>query len=115
MEFDVGISEKAGVLIVEPRGEIDAYTAPRFKEEMVRVMQEGKARLIVDLSKVSFMDSSGLGVLVSVLKRTRDLDGALRIVCSEERLLKIFRITGLTKVFDIDADLGDALAAAGVT
>ena len=52
---------------------------------------------------VEFLDSTGLGVLVGGLKRVRAHDGSLRLVCTQERILKIFRITGLTKVFPIHA------------
>ncbi len=67
--------------------------------------------IVVDLEKVDFLDSTGLGVLVGGLKRVRSHDGSLQLVCTHEKILKIFRITGLTKVFPIHSSVADAIAA----
>jgi len=56
---------------------------------------------VVDLEKVAFLDSTGLGVLVGGLKRVKPHEGELGIICNQEKILRIFRITGLTKVFPI--------------
>jgi len=64
--------------------------------------------VIVDLGGVAFIDSSGLGVLVSALRRARERDGSVRIVCTRDNVLKIFRITGLDKVFPIFSDITEA-------
>lgn len=109
MDFSVQDEKRGDVAVVRPVGEVDIYTAPRLKEHILNTLEQGDARLVVDLSSVDFMDSSGLGVLVSALKRTKDLDGELRIVCPKGGVLKIFSITGLTKVFGIDATLEEAL------
>jgi len=97
--------------VVEVGGEIDVYPAPRLREQLVDLVAEGKYHLVVDMEKVDFLDSTGLGVLVGGLKRVRAHDGSLRLVCTQERILKIFRITGLTKVFPIHDSVEDALAA----
>ena len=68
-------------------------------------------QLVVNMEKVEFLDSTGLGVLVGGLKRVRAHDGSLDLVCTQERILKIFRITGLTKVFGIHNTVDDAIAA----
>src|SRR3954451_16168400 len=87
--------------VVEVGGEIDVYTAPRLREQLVDLVADGKYHLVVDMERVDFLDSTGLGVLVGGLKRVRAHDGSLRLVCTQERILKIFRIPGLTKVFPI--------------
>jgi len=63
------------------------------------------------LDKVGFLDSTGLGVLVGGLRRVRTHDGSLDLVCTRERILKIFKITGLTKVFGIHETVDQAIAA----
>ena len=63
------------------------------------------------MDKVEFLDSTGLGVLVGGLNRVRAHDGSLDLVCTQERILKIFRITGLTKVFGIYQSVDQAIAA----
>jgi anti-sigma B factor antagonist len=90
-------------------GEVDVYTAPKLRERLVELVGEGHYKLIVDMTKVEFLDSTGLGVLVGGLKRVRAHEGTLALVCNQERILKIFRITGLTKVFPIYDTLEEAL------
>jgi anti-sigma B factor antagonist len=95
--------------VVEVGGEIDVYTAPKLRETIVSLVEAGQKNLVIDLEQVEFLDSTGLGVLVGGLKRVRTQEGSLSLVCTQERLLKIFRITGLTKVFDIHEDVESAL------
>jgi anti-sigma B factor antagonist len=97
--------------IVEVGGEIDVYTAPKLRERLVDLVTAGNYHLIVDMEGVEFLDSTGLGVLVGGLKRVRAHDGSLRLVCTQERILKIFRITGLTKVFPIHSTVEEAVEA----
>ncbi|MEG9225000.1 anti-sigma factor antagonist [Aeromicrobium sp. Sec7.5] len=97
--------------VLEIGGEIDVYTAPRLREAVVEAIESGKLRLIVDVQRVDFLDSTGLGVLVGALKRVRADDGTLDIVCTHERLLKIFQITGLDKVFGLHDSVEAAVAA----
>lgn len=99
--------------ILEVGGEVDVYTAPRMREQIVDLVTEGRYHLIVDMEAVEFLDSTGLGVLVGGLKRVRAHEGTLQVVCSQERILKIFRITGLTKVFEIHASVPEALVGVG--
>ena len=95
--------------VIEVGGEIDVYTAPKLRETLISLVDNGRYHVVVDLEKVDFLDSTGLGVLVGGLKRVRTHDGSLSLVCTSERLLKVFRITGLTKVFDIHPDVESAL------
>ncbi len=97
--------------VVSVGGEIDVYTAPKLREHLIDLVSNGNYHLIVDMEAVEFLDSTGLGVLVGGLKRVRAHDGSLRLVCNQERILKIFRITGLTKVFPIHASVDEAMAA----
>jgi anti-sigma B factor antagonist len=92
-------------------GEIDVYTAPLVRERLDAAVRDGRVHLVVDLSQVRFLDSTGLGVLVGRLKLTRSRDGSLRLVATEEKVLKVFAITGLDKVFEIYPTLDEALAA----
>jgi anti-sigma B factor antagonist len=98
--------------VVAVGGEIDVYTAPKLREHIIDLVSGGAYQLIIDMENVDFLDSTGLGVLVGGLKRVRAHDGSLHLVCTQDRILKIFRITGLTKVFAIHATVDEALAAA---
>jgi anti-sigma B factor antagonist len=101
MELALTARSIADRTILEVGGEIDVYTAPSLREKIVTLVEAGSMILIVDLTHVEFLDSTGLGVLVGALKRLRNLGGTFCVVCDQERLLKIFRITGLDRVFTI--------------
>jgi anti-sigma B factor antagonist len=100
-----------GRTVVEVAGEIDIYTAPRLRETLAGLVDNGNHRLIIDLQGVEFLDSTGLGVLVGGLKRVRAHDGSIDLVCTQGRVLRIFRITGLAKVFSIYDSVKDALGS----
>ena len=110
MDLSLSTRTEGDRTVVEVGGEIDVYTAPRLREQLVDLVADGKYHLVVDMERVDFLDSTGLGVLVGGLKRVRAHDGSLRLVCTQERILKIFRITGLTKVFPIHASVDEAVA-----
>jgi anti-sigma B factor antagonist len=80
-------------------------------ELLIDLASKNNYQLIVNMDKVEFLDSTGLGVLIGALKRVRAHDGSLDLVCTQERILKIFRITGLTKVFGIHQTVDQAIAA----
>ena len=102
---------KDGIEVVEVEGEIDMYTAPRLGELLIDLVSQGSYQLVVNLDKVGFLDSTGLGVLVGGLKRVRAHDGSLDLVCTQQRILKILKVTGLTEVFGIYETVDQAIAA----
>jgi len=111
MDLKLGHYSKDGIEVIDVGGEIDIYTAPRLRELLIDLVSTDSCQLIVNMERVEFLDSTGLGVLVGGLKRVRAHDGSLDLVCTQERLLKIFRITGLAKVFGIHETVDQAIAA----
>ncbi len=104
--------------LIEVGGEVDLYTAPELKERMVQVIDAGRKRVVVDLTRATFIDSTTLGVLVGGVKRLHEVNGSLALVCSDQSILKIFDITGLDRVFPIHAtqeEAFEALAASGTS
>lgn len=101
MDLKIDVEERDGAALIRLSGEVDVYTAPKLKSTLVDLVDKGNFKIVVNLEQVDFMDSSGLGVLVGGLKRVRSHDGAIALVCTQENILKIFRITGLVKVFPI--------------
>ncbi len=101
MDLTLVTREEDGATIIAVEGEIDVYTAPKLRDKITELVGDGVYHLVIDMEKVEFLDSTGLGVLVGGLKKVRAHDGSLELICSQERLLKIFRITGLAKVFTI--------------
>lgn len=101
MNLHIETKEVNSIPIIKLEGEIDVYTAPRVKSRMIDLVDQGKYDIIIDLQKIDFLDSSGLGVLVGGLKRVKPHEGSIVLVINEERIMKIFKITGLNKVFPI--------------
>jgi len=100
-----------GVPVIVVTGEIDVATAPALRECLQTTIDGGAARMVVDLLGVSFLDSTALGVLIGALKRCRELGGRLDLVLGEQRIVKVFEITGLTEVFTIFPTVDEALRA----
>lgn len=111
MDLSLETREASGRTIVVVGGEIDVYTAPRLRDQISDLVASGKYRLVIDMEAVDFLDSTGLGVLVGALKKVRAHDGSMELICGQDRLLKIFRITGLAKVFTIHASEDEALSS----
>ena len=111
MDLKLGHYSKGGIEVVDVDGEIDIYTAPRLRELLIDLVSKGSRQIVVNLEKVGFLDSTGLGVLVGALNRVRAFDGSLDLVCTRGRILEILKITGLTKVFGIYETVDQAIAA----
>jgi len=109
MELGLDVTESDGATVLTVRGEVDVYTAPKLREKIVELVAQGRYAIVIDLEAVDFLDSTGLGVLVGGLKRVRSHDGDLVLVCTHQRILKVFEITGLTKVFTIHDSLDAAV------
>ena len=111
MDLKLGHHGRDGIEVIDVQGEIDIYTAPRLRELLIDLVSQGSYQLVVSLDEVGFLDSAGLGVLVGGLKRVRARDGSLDLVCTQQRILKILKITGLTEVFGIYQTVDQAIAA----
>lgn len=92
-------------------GEIDLFTAPELKSAIAAAVEDGRPRVVVDLTHTTFLDSSGLGVLVGALQRLRDHGGALSIVNVDEAIARTFSITGLDQILAIRETREDAVQA----
>jgi anti-sigma B factor antagonist len=110
MDLDVESGSIDGAALLTLRGEIDVYTAPRLRQAIIDLVDGGANRIVVDMEKVDFLDSTGLGVLVGGLKRVKMKEGSLSIVTKQDKILKIFDITGLNKVFAIHSTVEAAAA-----
>ncbi len=97
--------------VVTVAGELDVMTAPALRDEISRVAEAGAYEIVVDLLKVPFVDSVGLGVLVDASKRAQSRGGVLRVVCDDRRIARIIEITGLDRVLRVHPTLRGALEA----
>ncbi|GAK04406.1 anti-sigma F factor antagonist [Geomicrobium sp. JCM 19037] len=89
-------------------GEIDAYTAPQLKEALAPLTSEENGKTVVDLAGVDYIDSTGLGIFVGALKEAHNHNGELKIVSLNHRVKRLFTITGLDEVMDIDEEKEEA-------
>ena len=102
MNFEIKTERlRDGAYVISLAGEVDLYTAPEFKQQLLEVVSEGGKDVVVDFTNATFIDSTTLGVLVGGVKRLRPSGGHLSLVCSDRNITKIFEITGLDKVFPI--------------
>src|SRR5215475_12573965 len=115
MNFDVQTTRvDDSTYVIALAGEVDLYTAPEFKQQLLDVIAKGAKDVVVDFTNTTFIDSTTLGVLVGGVKRLRAQDGRLSLVCSDRNITKIFEITGLDKVFTIYPTREEAVSAVGV-
>ena len=96
--------------VLTVRGELDLYTAPALRDRVLAVAAEGQRRLVIDLSGVPFMDSSGLGVIVACLKRLRESGGDLALVTAPgSPPSKLLSLTGLDRAIPTSSTPDEAL------
>lgn len=114
MSLDLKISTKVvkKLPIIECQGEIDVYTYPILNDSMLNLIKEGNMNIIVNLEKVTYIDSTGLGVLANSTNKISEKNGELRIICTKPQLIKVFSVSGLTnknlKIFASEEDAVNA-------
>lgn len=104
MNVNVQIRKEEHCIYGMIEGEIDTFTAPILREELEMIAIKEKMNIELDLSKVSFMDSTGLGVFVAFYKRVLKENANLKLVRLSNRLSRLFEITGLSELMDIETD-----------
>ena len=110
MDLTIDVRIEDGRAILSPAGEIDAYTAPKLREELTKVTESGCSRIYVNLEFVEFIDSTGLGVLIGGLKKMRNRNGDLELVSSNTSILRLLELTGLSRSFRVHDRLESALS-----
>lgn len=109
MSLDVTSEARDGVTLVVLGGELDIYTVAGFRRYLEDI-DAGATPVVIDLTDVTLLDSSGLGALVSLLNRVRAGEGQLGLICPHRRLRRVFEITGLRRAFVFGDDLEGVLA-----
>jgi anti-sigma B factor antagonist len=112
LDIKVNVRESEGdAYVVDLTGEIDVYTSPKVKDAITELIDQEHYNLVINLEKVRYIDSTGLGVLIGGLKRVREHGGSVNLVCTNPQIKKIFDITGLVKIFGIFDDEQSAMKA----
>jgi anti-sigma B factor antagonist len=111
VDFSVTMRAVDELSVVDVAGEVDVFSAPELAEQLAQLFDAGRRTVVVDLTSVTFLDSTGLGTLVAARNRAEEAGGHLPIIGSAERVLKLFRITGLDEVFVIYPSIEAAITA----
>lgn len=101
-EFEVEVRESGGRAVLAPRGDIDAYTGPTLAEHLNVALAGSKGDITLDLSAVSFVDSSGIGVFVAAAKKLRERGNELVIESAPSMVTKLMEMTGVTKLVKLE-------------
>jgi anti-sigma B factor antagonist len=111
-DLSIHVHVSGGMQVFDLTGSLDIATAPTVRAALLEASERGDHRLVVDLTKLEFLDSTGLGALIGGQRRAKEFDGDVRLVATEGQILRLLRITGLLKVFSVyptlDAALRDA-------
>lgn len=109
MNLTIDVSNKENTAYVTLVGEVDAFTAPKLKETLLPLTKEEGQTIVVDFQDVNYMDSTGLGVFISALKSTKEHNTEMKLVQMQERVHRLFKITGLTEIMNIDSTVQGGL------
>ena len=107
MNLQVDVQQKDLVHVFKIIGEIDAFTAPTLKEKLEQVADEPNGQSVLDFTEVDYMDSTGLGVFVAFYKKVKSVDGTVKIIGLNKRLKRLFEITGLDDIVEIEMESRD--------
>ena len=108
--MSVKMENKNGLTVCHVEGEIDINSSPAIKKAFDRILSAKTPKIIVNLSKVTYVDSSGLATLVEILKNMRSYGGRLRLTNLSSKIKSLFEITKLEKLFEIMADEEEAIS-----
>ncbi|MBN1899434.1 MAG: STAS domain-containing protein [Spirochaetes bacterium] len=109
--MEIKVREVDGITIFNIEGEIDLYNAPTLKDEIKKKIEEQKYNIIINLEKVSYIDSSGIGALISSLSNLKKYQGGLKITNVTGSVRKVFELTKLTSFFEIYEQDDQAIAS----
>ncbi len=106
----VKTEQKSGLMVCHIDGEIDINTAPDIKRAFDRLLSKKEPKIVINLTKVTYVDSSGLATLVEILKNMRTYGGRMRLTNLSPKIKSLFEITKLERLFDIIADEAEAIS-----
>ncbi|MCF6461560.1 STAS domain-containing protein [Clostridium sp. Cult3] len=99
LDINIQFNEDNNTWLVNPKGEIDIYTSPKFKEIIIEALNKKDSDILIDGENLDYVDSTGLGALISILKRVREKDNTVYLQNIKPNIRKLFDITELDKVF----------------
>lgn len=109
--MDIEVTQTGGVTLVVPTGDLDMGSADQMKRTLSELIEKGQSKLVMDLTNVSYIDSSGLGALVAAMKQARAVGGNLKLCGLQEDVRSIFEMTRLIKVMAVHSDREEAVSS----
>ena len=109
LHLSIHVHIHGGMSVFELTGSLDIATSPTVRASLIEASERGDHKLIVDLTKVDFLDSTGLGALIGAQRQAKEFGGDVRLVVKEGQILRLLRITGLLKVLAVYPTLDDAV------
>lgn len=107
--LEIQVEESAELTVCRPVGELDLSTAGQFREVLVEITQV--SRLVIDLSCVPFMDSAGLGALIGGIRRAKENDGVVAVVCVRPALCQLLHTTGFDRIVTVAESIEAAVGS----
>lgn len=101
LNINIEFDEEKNIWVIVPEGEIDIYTSPKLKDTLTRMLKDKEADILIDSKKLDYVDSTGLGALISILKKVKEQDNMIYMENVKPNIRKLFDITNLDKVFVI--------------
>jgi anti-sigma B factor antagonist len=108
-DLSIHVHSLGGMNVFELTGSLDIATSPTVRASLIEASERGDHRIIVDLTRVEFLDSTGLGALIGAQRRATEFGGDVRLVVKEGQILRLLRITGLLRVLSVYPTLDDAI------
>ncbi len=108
LSIDLKTEEGGEVLIFKLRGSLDLATTPTVRAALLEATEKGKRDLIVDLTQLEFLDSTGLGALIGAHRRATERGGSVRLIVNEGPIARLLNITGLMRIFAVYHSIEDA-------
>lgn len=101
LNIDIEFNDDKNKWLVDLEGEIDIYTSPKLKKSLIEALEDKNSDMLIDFLKVDYVDSTGLGALISILKKVKESDNMVYVENVKPNIRKLFDITNLDKVFEI--------------
>ncbi len=109
--MEIQLKNEGNIVVLSISGELDLYNAPELKEAIQKLINDKKVQVIIDMDRVSYVDSSGIGALISSFSSLKKSQGQMRICNVAGSVRKVFELTRLTSFFQIDDALENSLHA----
>jgi|SRR5690625_2218760 len=107
VNLEIDVVEEGAYHVVKLNGEIDVYTAPKLKEKIIPLTEKEGNKVKIDLKNTYYLDSTGLGVFISAYKSTKKNNSELKLIHVRDRVLRLFKVTGLHEIMDLDVEEKD--------